>query len=157
MLNSFLAAGFIALMPCAAVAGTFEDGKAAYDRQDYATAFKIWLALAEQGNAHSQLGLGDMYVKGLGVSANFVEAAKWYRRAAEQWNPGGMAALAGAYYQGKGVPRNYVLAHMWANLAASRGHAKARIARDAIVRLMTTEQIAEAQRLAREWIVTHPQ
>ena len=38
-----------------------------------------------------------------------------------------------------------------ANLAAAQGHEKAKNARDLIAKRMTSEQIAEAQRLAREW------
>jgi len=54
-----------------------------------------------------------------------------------------------------GVPQDYVLAHMWLNVAASRENGEAQekdsLARDRIAALMTAEQIAEAQRLAREW------
>jgi hypothetical protein len=35
----------------AAVAGPFEDGLAAHDRGDYATALRLWRPLAEQGHA----------------------------------------------------------------------------------------------------------
>ncbi len=34
-----------------ASAGPFEDGQAAYDRADYATALRLWTPLAAQGNA----------------------------------------------------------------------------------------------------------
>ncbi len=43
---------------------------------------------------------------------------------------------------------------MWLNLAATRDQ-KAKEARNMITKLMTTEQIAEAQRLAREWLAQH--
>ena len=33
-----------------ALAGPFEDGGAAYERQDYATALRLWWPLADQGN-----------------------------------------------------------------------------------------------------------
>ncbi len=54
------------------------------------------------------------------------------------------------YYKGEGVPQDYVEAHKWLNLAAAKDsqHAKAR---DLAAAKMTREQIAEAQRLAREW------
>jgi uncharacterized protein len=53
-----------------------------------------------------------------------------------------------------GAPKDYVLAYMWANLAAAQGTLwgeDAAKARDRIAELMTPEQIAEAQKLAREW------
>ncbi len=40
---------------------------------------------------------------------------------------------------------------MWVNLAAAQGIEDARDARDILAELMTPSQIAEAQRLAREW------
>ena len=44
-----------------------------------------------------------------------------------------------------------MLAHMWANLAASAGDKEAVKLRDLLADIMTPAQLAEAQRLAREW------
>ena len=59
-----------------------------------------------------------------------------------------------------GVPQDYVQAHMWSNLAASRLIGAIRDSliqsRDRVADLMTPDQIAEAQRLAREWDAAHP-
>ena len=58
------------------------------------------------------------------------------------------------YALGKGVPQDFVAAHMWANLAATHTgelHENALELRKRITLLMTPVQIAEAQRLAREW------
>ena len=60
------------------------DGMAAAQRGDFATAFQEWPPLAEQGNAKAQTNLGDMYRFGEGVPVNATEAVKWYRKAAEQ-------------------------------------------------------------------------
>ncbi len=59
-----------------------------------------------------------------------------------------------------GVAKDYVVAHMWFNIAASGpttgikelDRKKAASARDKVGRRMTPAQIAEAQRLAREWV-----
>jgi hypothetical protein len=59
--------------------------------------------------------------------------------------------LGAAYVKGEGVPQDYVLAHMWFNLAAAQGNEDARQNRDGVAKLMTPDQIAEAQRLARQW------
>ena len=61
----------------------------------------------------------------------------------------GQGALGSMYYTGRGVHQDYVLAHMWFNLSAARGGSPER--RDSILHQMTREQIAEAQRFAREW------
>ncbi len=60
------------------------------------------------------------------------------------------------YANGRGVPQEYVQAHMWFNLAEfhsspGRVHDKAVQDRDAVAKRMTPAQVAEAQRLAREW------
>ncbi len=60
------------------------------------------------------------------------------------------------YASGEGVPEDDVFAHMWFNLSAAQGNGSARGNKDIIEQRMTREQIAEAQRLSREWIETHP-
>lgn len=57
-----------------------------------------------------------------------------------------------AYSTGQGVAVDYVAAHKWFNLAAMRGVEAARAWRAQISREMNAAQIAEAQRLAREWL-----
>ena len=51
---------------------------------DFATALKEWKPLAEQGDAVAQYNLGLMYKNGWGVTQDYAEAVKWYRKAAEQ-------------------------------------------------------------------------
>jgi hypothetical protein len=60
------------------------DAEAAYVRGDYATAFKLWLPLAEQGSARAQLNIARMYARGEWVAQDQAMADEWYRRAAEQ-------------------------------------------------------------------------
>ena len=62
----------------------FDDGVAAYERGDYATALKEFRPLAEQGHVVAQFNLGVMYEFGEGVPKNNAEAIKWFRKAAEQ-------------------------------------------------------------------------
>ena len=56
------------------------------------------------------------------------------------------------YALGRGVIKDYTQAHMWVNIASTNGHATAMKIRDRLGKLMTPTQIAEAQRLAREWV-----
>ena len=102
--------------------GQFEDAVFAYERGDYAKAYRLFKPLAEQGVPAAQYNLGLMYADGLGV------------------------------------PQDHVLAHMWINLATSRYPASekekqegAAKIRDLAASMMTPAQIAEAERLAREW------
>lgn len=61
------------------------------------------------------------------------------------------AKLGWMYVQGRGVLQDFVQAHKWYNLSAAQGEQSAVEARDALAKQMTPAQIAEAQRLAREW------
>ncbi len=82
------------------------------------------------------------------------------RALAEQGDAVAQLVLGVMYSNDEGTPHDYVQAHMWRNVAASRltGEYLEREVqgRDAIAARMTPEQIAEAQRLAREWDAAHP-
>jgi len=124
--------------------------------QDYREARRWYRKAAEQGDASAQRGLGKLYYKGLGIPQDYKAAVRWYRLAAEQGDVEAQRNLALMYAEGQGVSQDYVRAHMWYNLAASRVTGEdrqkyARNRRDRIAEKMTADQIAEAQRLAREW------
>lgn len=126
--------------------------------QDNAEAMKWVRKAAGQGLAEAQFYLGMRYSEGRGVPQDYAEAVKWYRRAAEQGHAKTQFNLGLMYSKDQGVPQDYVLAHMWFNLAASRASASegklredAVKNRDIVASWMTPYQIAEAQRLAREW------
>jgi hypothetical protein len=61
------------------------------------------------------------------------------------------ANLGAMYSRGKGVPEDLVRAHMWFTLASAQGSLDAQKGLDSITREMTPDQIAEAQRLVKEW------
>jgi TPR repeat protein len=158
--RSLIRAAAVALfmMPAlggAADAAPLDDAHAADRRGDYATELRLLRPLAEQGNAEAQTALGFMYDAGHGVPQDYVEAVKWYRCAADQSFTDAQDSLARMYFNGWGVPKNYVQAHMWANLAASsfsgEGFNVEAGLRDNIAADMTSAQITEAQRRAREW------
>ena len=81
-------------------------------------------------------------------------------QAADPENAAAQFNLGVKYATGQGVPQDYVQAHMWFNLAASRSTGEMREdaveRRDQIANEMTPDQLAEAQRLAREWDAAHP-
>jgi uncharacterized protein len=111
---------------------------------------------AKQGNASAQYGLGLIYDFGRATPQNYAEAAKWFRLAADQGNALAQSKLGYYYLNGQGVPQDYVSAYMWFNLSAASGDKDAVKARDSVAELMTPAQIAEAQKLAREWPPTIP-
>ena len=124
--------------------------------QDSAEAVRWYRLAAEQGDAMAQFSLGFMYDDGRGVPQDSAEAVKWYRLAAEQGDAGAQINLGFMYNNGQGVTQDYVQAHLWFNLAAARlppgeGRDMATRNRDKAAKRMTPAQVAEAQRLAREW------
>lgn len=56
-----------------------------------------------------------------------------------------------SFRRGQGVPRDQVLAYMWLNIASSNGNKNAIQFRNLLEKKMSPQQIAEAQRLARNW------
>ncbi len=119
--------------------------------QDYGEAVKWFWKAVEQGYAKAQYNLGVMYRRGQGVQHDNAEAVKWYRKAAEQGLADAQFNLGVMYAEGQGVQRDFVQAHMWFDLAAASGDSSARRDREIIAAKMTPSQIADAQRLAREW------
>ena len=107
------------------MAGPLEDGEAAYQRGDYATALQIWRPLADQGDAGAQAWLGLMYDNGHGVTQDYAEAARWYRLAAAQGLALAQFNLGEMYYLGQGVPQDYAEAVKWYRLEAVQGNATA--------------------------------
>jgi uncharacterized protein len=147
----------LVLLACAAavpaVAGPFEDAITAYNKGDYATTLRLFLPLAAAGDAEAQYNLGVMYDNGKGVPQDSAMAMSWFRKSAAQGNADAQYNLGVMYDNGKGVPQDYVQAHMWFNLAASRSPEGDQSVknRDLVAAKMTPAQIAEAQKLAREW------
>ncbi len=128
--------------------------------QDYARAVNWYHKAAEQGNAGAQYNLGYLYTNGLGVPQNYARAVKWFRKAAEQGHAKAQNNLGVNYHTGEAVPQDYVQALMWYNLAASRSppgelRDMAVENRDIVAKKMTSAQISEAQKLAREWWAKH--
>ena len=123
----------------------------AYERGDYAAALRVFRQLADQGYANAQSNLGVMYSNGYGVPQDYGEAVKWYRKAADQGNASGQFGLGVMYNFGLGVPQDIIQAYMWFNLAAAQGEDGAKRLRDNLAKMMTVDQIAQAQKLAREW------
>ena len=117
--------------------------------------------VAKSGFAVAQFSLGVMnYPIGDSsfdaANANLAQALVWYRRAAEQGDIGAQVALGFAYTQGIGVVQDYIEADKWFHIAASRAKSADELAdiashHNKLALVMTSSQIAEAQKLAREW------
>lgn len=85
----------------------------AYDRGNYATALKVWLPLAEQGDRAAQNYVGEIYEKGLGAAPDYAFAAAWYRKAAEQGDARAQLNIGHLIEKGLGVKKDPVEALNW--------------------------------------------
>ena len=119
--------------------------------QNYEETIKWYEKAIEQGPAGDQAILGVRYVNGAGIAQDYGKALKCFRKAVEQGNTIAQLYLGSMYEYGTGVDQNYVTAYMWYHRAGTLGIEGALEERDRIAEKMTSDQIAEAQRLAREW------
>ncbi len=115
-----LAVVFLSCLTAPARAG-IDEGLAAYERGDYATALQEWAPLANQGDAEAQYFLGHMYAEGQGVPRQYGKAAVWIRQAAEQGNGYGQFALGYLYDKGIGVAQDDAEAARWYRKSAEQG------------------------------------
>ena len=68
----------IILLSFSVIAGDFEDGREAYEREDYIAAISFFKKSAKQGNAQAQYNLGFMYAQVRGVTQDYLAAHKWH-------------------------------------------------------------------------------
>lgn len=109
-------------------------------------------ALAQQlNNASLWFSLG-CYCSLLGETK---EASKHVKKAVEQRSAYAQHNPGRIYYNGNGVLEDYAKAHMWFNLVVVNRSENGGKAGDLIVKEMTSDQIAEAQKMAREWVEKH--
>ena len=119
--------------------------------KDVVEAVKWWRKAAEQNNADAQFGLGYCYVYGWGVPKNAVEVVNWYLKAAEQTHANAQFNLGFCYVNGNGVVKDETEGYKWFLLAAMNGSEEAKKFIPVFEKQISAEQIAEGQKLAREF------
>lgn len=84
----------------------------AYDRADYKSALRVWLDMANAGDADAQNNVGEIYERGLGGEPNYAAAIIWYqkvidnRSASEAIKSRALFNLGTLYEQGFGVDKD---------------------------------------------------
>jgi TPR repeat protein len=109
---------------------------------------------SSQGVAYADYEIGTCYLQGIGVAKDVEQGTRWIRLAADKGIASSQNALGLAYEKGEGVPKDLVQAYKWYALAAAQDDAHAADIRLSLAKLetnLTKDQIAEAQRLAREF------
>ena len=112
---------------------------------------------AAAGNPNAQFALGGFYERGqMGLSQNYEESAKWYRKAAEQGHAGALLYYGIYLAQGRGVEQDLLGAYAMVELAKcgnAMDKTAATEAQERIASLLTNDQIAEAERMASQFKV----
>jgi len=104
---------------------TWEQGQAAYENDDFDTAFSIWQELAIQGDELSQFNLGVLYSRGEGTKLSKRKSIEWYIRSAEQGYAPAQFNLGAAYLEGGHKSPDTQKTASWWKMAAEQGFVQA--------------------------------
>jgi TPR repeat protein len=95
---------------------------------------KKWLAILYVGVTVLLLAMPDSpyrmaikYRDGIGVTQDYAEAVKWFRKAADQGNASAQNDFGVMYDEGEGVPKDHAEAVKWYQKAADQGDAVAQV------------------------------
>ena len=77
-----------------------------------------------QAEIQQWINNGNAYYSGHGVSQDYNEAVRWYRKAADQGIAYAQYALGVSYAKGQGIPQSYIEAIRWFRKAADQGDAR---------------------------------
>ncbi len=138
------------------VVASYEAGKEAYSDGDFVLALKHFQVLADNGHNRAIFFIGFMYETGRGVTRNLKIAHEHYLQAAAGREVRAMNSMGYFYDKGIVVDPDPLKAHMWYNLAAAAGHTDAAVSRDVLTDQLTQNQVAMAQKMAKEWDDSHP-
>ena len=105
----------------------FQEAQEWYDQGLAEKYLPVFQELANKGYAAAQYYLGNCYSNGEGVTQDYTEAVKWYRKAAEQGYATAQLILGVSYKGGIGVSKNGEKAVEWYTKAAEQGDALAQI------------------------------
>lgn len=115
---------FTAFLCAPSLAQSFEDGRAAAQRGDPATAIAIWTPLAEAGHAEAKYWLAESFWGGWwGVPENLDKRAYWHMRAAKQGHAPSFVQLGRMYELGHHFTKDERAAAEWYARAAEAGNA----------------------------------
>jgi uncharacterized protein len=122
-----IAFAMAALNPSTSAPQSIDAAIVAYQKQQYATALKLFEAAAQKGDREAQHTLAFMYRDGRGTKRNDTKAIAWYRKAAEQGYAPAEYNLGLMYAQGEGAKPDPAAAQTWFRRAAEHGSVEAQV------------------------------
>ena len=109
----------------ASFAQTLAEAFAARNAKDHVTALKIFLSLAEKGDAKAQETLGWIYKNGDGTPKDDAQSLAWFRKAADQGNAPSQEQMGWMLREGRVIGKDDALAVEWFRKAADQNSAGA--------------------------------
>jgi TPR repeat protein len=94
------------------------------NKLEYGLCFRMWEAVADQGNVELQYNLGKMYEEA-GTDSSLSEAARWYLRAAKCSHTLAIYYLGRLYETRRGVRQDYLQAIRYYKIARDLGSSNA--------------------------------
>lgn len=128
---------------------TYQEGKDAFDAENYSKALEIWQQAARQGNAKAMNGIGQLHQDGLGLRQDYRVALSWYKQAAELGLDEAQFNLARLYDKGQGMAVDYDQAVAWYQKSAEQGYARAQLLLG--IKSLTGQGVPKDLEAARHW------
>jgi TPR repeat protein len=113
---------------------------------------RLWYEKAAiQGHTEARVNFGVMLMYARGGQQDYKMAVYYLRLAANEGHDVAQRRLGELYQRGEGVQQDFIKAYMWYSLGSAHGAEAGARLRDALAKQMDPDQIAEAQKLVREW------
>jgi TPR repeat protein len=125
-------------------------------KRDATRGLKLIRQAAEQENASALFQLGILTIAGeFGIISDKIEGADLIRRSANGGDTRAMLVMAMMNDRGEGVPKDATQAHMWANIGSAYDDEKCKNLRDQLEQKLSRAEIAESNRMSREWFTRY--
>ena len=103
----------------------YEAGEVLFSKGEIKKAIEKFQMSAHSGFLRAKLRLANIYLEGIGETANYAAAHKWFLRAADQGNSQAQLKLGWMYETGLGVEANDKRAIYWYRISAESGNMEA--------------------------------
>ncbi len=138
----------ILFCPSLAFSDSFSEAVAAYDKNDYNEAFRIFESLSQLGHIDATNNLATLYQTGEGTNRDYKKAAELYLKAAKVGHIDAAFNYSTLSRLGIGVPKNLADAYTWAIIAARNGSSDLVAYRDALATRIKPEEFDAANKQA---------
>lgn len=136
------------------VASLYERGEGV--TQNRSAAADWYQRAAEQGNVRSMHNLAVMLSEGVGSAPDFGLAARWFIKAADHGVRDSQYNLGVMFARGLGGQQDLVQSYKWFAVAAQQGDPDATARRDEVAKVLSPDQLAQAQAAVRAWRAIEP-